>query len=221
MVGASDTGMSFLESLLSIREVRFTYLTLLAPGGLLTMNCKGFSDLLRGISSNHTLQEIRNLMLDARVRVLDSRMVALDKKAKRIILESRKAFLNYDVLVVTVGLIDTELQNRELISTGVHLNSLSREVVAPPPNATASNTQPLGNSNTFSNNPTQNPVTLPEPGSECKLGVFSIDDPTSTAASSPSAGRTATSSCCSAGRSPRTSQSTVALSTPSPSSTGY
>ena len=179
VVGASDTGMSFLESLLSIREVRFTYLTLLAPGGLLTMNCKGFSDLLKGISSNYTLQEIRNLMLDARVRVLDSKMVALDKKAKRIILESRKAYLNYDVLVVTVGLIDTELQNRELISTGVYLNSLSREVTPPNPNI-ASNTPALANSNTFSNNPTQNlgvTSTFPESGSKCKLGVFSIDDP--------------------------------------------
>ena len=116
------------------------------------MNCKGFSDLLKGISSNYTLQEIRNLMLDARVRVLDSKMVALDKKAKRIILESRKAYLNYDVLVVTVGLIDTELQNRELISTGVYLNSLSREVTPPNPNI-ASNTPALANSNTFSNNP--------------------------------------------------------------------
>jgi len=38
VVGASDTGLSFIESLLTLKEVRFTNLTLLAPGGLLTMN---------------------------------------------------------------------------------------------------------------------------------------------------------------------------------------
>lgn len=40
VVGASDTGISFIESLLSIREINFTNITLLAPGGLLTMHVK-------------------------------------------------------------------------------------------------------------------------------------------------------------------------------------
>lgn len=38
VVGASDTGISLIESLLTIKEINFTYLTLLAPGGLITMN---------------------------------------------------------------------------------------------------------------------------------------------------------------------------------------
>jgi hypothetical protein len=40
VVGASDTGISFIESLLSIKEINFTNITLLAPGGLLTMHVK-------------------------------------------------------------------------------------------------------------------------------------------------------------------------------------
>lgn len=38
VVGPSDTGVSFLESLLSIKDVNFTHLTLLAPGGLITQH---------------------------------------------------------------------------------------------------------------------------------------------------------------------------------------
>jgi len=37
VVGASDTGISFIESLLTIKEVNFTHITLLAPGGIVTM----------------------------------------------------------------------------------------------------------------------------------------------------------------------------------------
>ena len=47
-------------------------------------------------------------MLDARVSVLDSKMVKLDKKLKKIKLD-KNAELPYDILVVTVGLIDTVL----------------------------------------------------------------------------------------------------------------
>ena len=58
-------------------------------------------------------------MLDARVSVLDAKMVELDKKGKKIKLD-KNAELPYDYLVNTVGLIDTELQNRRLISTGLY-----------------------------------------------------------------------------------------------------
>ena len=40
MVGASDTGMSFIESLLTLKDINFTNVTLLSPGGLITMHAK-------------------------------------------------------------------------------------------------------------------------------------------------------------------------------------
>jgi NADH dehydrogenase FAD-containing subunit len=61
------------------------------------------------MSTNYTLDELKNLMLDARVSVLDAKMVKLEKKQRRIKLD-KNAFLPYDVLVIAVGLIDTELQ---------------------------------------------------------------------------------------------------------------
>ena len=47
-------------------------------------------------------------MLDARVSVLDAKMVKLEKKNKRIKLD-KNAYLPYDILVVAVGLIETTL----------------------------------------------------------------------------------------------------------------
>jgi len=60
------------------------------------------------MSTNYTIEELKNLMLDARVSVLDAKMVKLEKKNKRIKLD-KNAYLPYDILVVAVGLIDTTL----------------------------------------------------------------------------------------------------------------
>mgnify|MGYP006898488359 CR=1 FL=1 len=49
-------------------------------------------------------------MIDARTTVLDSKMVKLDKKNKRIMLDTG-AYVPFDILVIAVGLIDTQLQN--------------------------------------------------------------------------------------------------------------
>ena len=118
VVGASDTGISFIESLLTIKDVNFTHITLLAPGGLTTMHVRTPADLLKAMSTNYTLEELRNLMLDARVSVLDAKMVKLDKKQRRIKLD-KNASLPYDFLIISVGLIDTELQQLDLISSGL------------------------------------------------------------------------------------------------------
>jgi hypothetical protein len=57
-------------------------------------------------------------MLDARTTVLDAKMVKLDKKEKRIMID-KNAYIPFDILVLSVGLIDTLLQNEGLISCGL------------------------------------------------------------------------------------------------------
>ena len=49
-------------------------------------------------------------MLDARTTVMDAKMVKLDKKNKRILLD-RNVYIPYDLLILSVGLIDTLLQS--------------------------------------------------------------------------------------------------------------
>lgn len=44
VVGASDTGISLIESLLTIKDIHFTHITLLAPGGLPTMHINSAKD---------------------------------------------------------------------------------------------------------------------------------------------------------------------------------
>lgn len=61
-------------------------------------------------------------MLEARVTVMDAKMVKIDKQSKKIHLD-KDALLSYDILVSTVGLIDTELQSRSYISNGVFKTS--------------------------------------------------------------------------------------------------
>ena len=40
VVGASDTGISFIETLLNIKYINFSSIFLLAPGGLVNMHVK-------------------------------------------------------------------------------------------------------------------------------------------------------------------------------------
>lgn len=57
-------------------------------------------------------------MIDARTTVLDAKMVKLDKKNRRIMID-KNAYIPFDILVLAVGLIDTQLQNEGLISYGL------------------------------------------------------------------------------------------------------
>jgi hypothetical protein len=57
-------------------------------------------------------------MIDARTTVLDAKMVKLDKKEKKILID-KNAYIPYDILVLSVGLIDTLLQNINLVSSGL------------------------------------------------------------------------------------------------------
>lgn len=93
-----------------IKDINFTNITLLSPGGIITQHVKSQKDYLKAASTSYTLDEIKNLMIDARTTVLDAKMVKLDKKEKRIMID-KNAYLPYDILVLCVGLIDTLLQN--------------------------------------------------------------------------------------------------------------
>ena len=64
-----------IESLLSVRYVNFPHITLLAPGGMRAIHAKTDYSQLKSYSTNYTLLELRNLLLDSRITVIDARMV--------------------------------------------------------------------------------------------------------------------------------------------------
>ncbi len=55
VVGASDTGISFIESLLSLKYINFTNITLLAPGGTRDIQTKDKYEQLKAQSTNYTI----------------------------------------------------------------------------------------------------------------------------------------------------------------------
>lgn len=93
IAGASETGLSCLEHLLLQPHIKFTHLTLLAPGGVNT----------RGISSQLTAERIARLGLHANVTIVDSHLVALEAQQQLLVLADGGQ-IPYDVLAVATGL---------------------------------------------------------------------------------------------------------------------
>merc|ERR1719217_1942151 len=116
VVGASDCGLSFLESLLYIPHLLFNSLTLLAPGGL-EYHHSHHLPLIAG-SAAYSHHELRRIMLEYRVRILDSRMVQIDRQQRCVVLHDG-AILPYDYLIVAAGLQDDALHALRIRSWGV------------------------------------------------------------------------------------------------------
>jgi len=58
---------------------------------------------LRSSSINYSIQELKSLMLDARVTLIDGKFTAFERKAKILKFEAKnkKSYhLNYDILVI-------------------------------------------------------------------------------------------------------------------------
>ncbi len=103
VVGASDTGISFIEALLSISYLNFTNIVLVAPGGLPHHHFENKNHNLKSYSTSYTTQELRRLMLESRVRVINARMVDIDRSDKNVILND-STIVPYDTLVLAMGI---------------------------------------------------------------------------------------------------------------------
>lgn len=118
VVGASDTGISFIEALLSISYLNFTNITMIAPGGLPHHHVPNKNDNLKAYSTSYTPEELKKLMLESRITVLDARMVDIDRSDKNIILDDGKV-VPYDTLVLTMGIQDKTLDSLKYCSWGI------------------------------------------------------------------------------------------------------
>lgn len=116
VVGASDCGLSVLESLLGQMHLMFNSLTLLAPGGL-EYHHEHHLPLLAGTAA-YSHHELRRVMLELRVRILDSRMLQIDRQQRCVVLHDG-SMLPYDYLVVAAGLQDDALHSMKIRSWGV------------------------------------------------------------------------------------------------------
>ena len=105
IIGASDTGISFIESLLSIRYLEFSYIYLIAPGGLLYHHIEKEIDNMKVSINNYQLKELKKLLLEKRIKIINSIVKDIKPKQKYIQFMD-DTILNYDYLILTLGLQD-------------------------------------------------------------------------------------------------------------------
>jgi hypothetical protein len=113
VVGGSDTGISFIESLLSIRYLEFSHIYLIAPGGLLYHHIEDEILNLRVSMNNYQINELKKLLLEHRIKIINMKVKDIMPSSKYIQLEDN-SILNYDYLILTLGLQDkmwTDLRN--------------------------------------------------------------------------------------------------------------
>lgn len=103
VVGASDTSISFIEALLSISYLHFTNIVLVAPGGLPHNHFLEKGENLKAYSTSYTREELKKLMLESRVRVINARMVDIDRSDKNIVLHD-DTVVPYDTLILGMGI---------------------------------------------------------------------------------------------------------------------
>ena len=130
VVGSSDAGLSFLETLLFVPYMQFTHLTLISNNGIST----GRSDRLSSPAellerpSTYTKLEMQQLRIDANIQVINNSMISIDREAKCVILPGPKAdveeLVPYDVLVLTSG-----LRERTDAALGVEEDALPKGVL--------------------------------------------------------------------------------------------
>ena len=107
VVGASDTGLSCLEALLTgarHRGTHYTHLALVSPTGIACAGGSGGGGgSPPGCCGPYSPGALARLGLGASVSVVEGALVGLDRREKAVLLDSG-AVLPYDLLLVTTGL---------------------------------------------------------------------------------------------------------------------
>jgi len=107
--GASDAALAFLEGLISVPYLHFSSIVLVAPragdrlsvprGHAVNLEDRRMPTPFFARSGGYTKAELKALGLGARVKLVDSRMVDIDRQAKVIMLPEGSV-LPYDYLVI-------------------------------------------------------------------------------------------------------------------------
>lgn len=121
VVGGSDAGISFIEALLSISYLHFSNITLVSPGGLPHHAVADKKSNLKAYSTSYTNEELKKLMLEARINVIDARMNDIDRDDKNIVLHDGKV-LPYDTLILTMGIQEKALSSLKVQFTSQGIN---------------------------------------------------------------------------------------------------
>ena len=147
VVGASDTALSFLETLLTVPYLSFTNLYLLAPMAAERLRTPrgappdAAADAATGGGGDagaafapflshtcgYSTEELQQLAIGARVRLVESRMVGIERARKAVVLPD-DSILPYDYLVVA-----PELGDQTLLPLGPEAAQVPPRAVHPHP----------------------------------------------------------------------------------------
>ena len=114
IVGGSDTGISFIETLLSIKYLEFSYIYLVAPGGLLYHHIENEINNLKVSINNYQIKDLKKLLLEQRIKIINSKVIDIKPKQKYIQFEDF-SIMNYDYLILTLGLQDHLWKDLKLV----------------------------------------------------------------------------------------------------------
>jgi len=101
---------------------------LVSPGGLPHHHFNDQQENLKAYSTSYTNEELKRLMLENRIKVINARMVDIDRKSKNVILHD-DAMIPYDTLILTMGLQDQTLNNIGYSSKGIVPTPEGKEVI--------------------------------------------------------------------------------------------
>eukprot|EP00358_Blepharisma_japonicum_P002690 CAMPEP_0202952908 /NCGR_PEP_ID=MMETSP1395-20130829/41799_1 /ASSEMBLY_ACC=CAM_ASM_000871 /TAXON_ID=5961 /ORGANISM="Blepharisma japonicum, Strain Stock R1072" /LENGTH=536 /DNA_ID=CAMNT_0049664651 /DNA_START=980 /DNA_END=2586 /DNA_ORIENTATION=+ len=73
---------------------------------------------MKASSTSYSLSEMIRLLLESRVTVIDGRLIEIDREHKQIILHDDSKLM-YDILILTMGLQDSTLQQMGRVSRGI------------------------------------------------------------------------------------------------------
>lgn len=121
VVGASDTGISCLESLLFRSHLRFNNVTLVSPDGM-PLHAEPAHGQALSTSLAYSPKDLKKIALRTWVNVVAEKMVDIDRKEQTLIL-SDGAVVPYDFLVLAPG-----LQYRVVLPAGI--SGAPRNVIA-------------------------------------------------------------------------------------------
>mmetsp|Transcript_30453 Transcript_30453/g.49252 ORF Transcript_30453/g.49252 Transcript_30453/m.49252 type:complete len:1212 (+) Transcript_30453:94-3729(+) len=107
VVGASDAGISFIEKLIMTPYLDFKSITLVSPGGVPSGAAQGETSFVAS-SYCYTRTEYMQLAVSSKIRVVDAKMINIDRKRKTILLPAGFV-IPYDILVLSTGLQDQSL----------------------------------------------------------------------------------------------------------------
>jgi len=115
VIGCSDAAIALLEALVTVPYLNFNYLYLVVPGARERVSVPrgslggSHTSSFFARSCAYTADELRGLSLGARVWLIDSRVVDIDRQSKSVTLPD-DAILPYDYLVIAPDFVDQSLQ---------------------------------------------------------------------------------------------------------------